>query len=561
MAFTQEGSFTTYNREDDFILKTLPSLLSEKLPDYQIEMQVLRTHELVALARKGEIDIVFGSSGCFASLIPDGIYALATLVTKSSPDPNAAVAGALIVRADRSDLQTIEDLKGKRAIGGITGMFFNYQMPVSAVVDRGYDPEDFFGVLRQVDYPVLKTLEAVKNGRADVGLIRACTLEELPPDEQKHFRVIEPVADSPLRCAHTSRTFPNWTVGAMSHVPSEVAKKISVSLLEMPAQTSAGIAWSIANSFSEIDGLFKSLKFGRYEYLRHWTFERFWSVSWPFVMAGLIALLGLLLHLSRVQRLVAQRTAELRTEMANREELEKHNAVITEKFHRLERISTLGLISNMVAHELRQPLSTLSYCLATMGMVCKREKITNATLERAIAGAKKQSGRINDIVEHVCTYARNEDKSERVEVAPLIDGCVNEALQTGLIRQRPKVTVPGSLVVLANRLELQLVFFNLFKNSAEAAGGEDSGIEIEVTETSTEGVIVLKDRAKVLTENDVCHLGIPTPSMKEKGLGLGLSIVKTIIESRAGRIHFRAAHEKGLIVTITLPKAPSVEGA
>ena len=329
MAFTQEGSFTTYNREDDFILRTLPSLLSEKLPDYQIEMQVLRTHELVALARNGEIDIVFGSSGCFASLIPDGIYALATLVTKSSPDPNAAVAGALIVRADRRDLQTIEDLKGKRAIGGITGMFFNYQMPISAVVDRGYDPEDFFGVLRQVDYPVLKTLEAVKNGRADVGLIRACTLEELPPDEQKLFRVIEPVADSPLRCAHTSRTFPNWTVGAMSHVPSEVAKKITASLLEMPAQTSAGIAWSIANSFSEIDGLFKSLKFGRYEYLRHWTFERFWSVSWPFVMAGLIALLGLLLHLSRVRRLVAQRTAELRTEMANREELEKHNAVIT----------------------------------------------------------------------------------------------------------------------------------------------------------------------------------------------------------------------------------------
>ncbi len=73
-----------------------------------------------------------------------------------------------------------------------------------------------------------------------------------------------------------------------------------------------GIHWKIANSFSQIDDLYKSLKTGRYEYLNHWTLRGFMEKAWPFLLAGLVGLLALILHLSRVQALGTKRTAQLK---------------------------------------------------------------------------------------------------------------------------------------------------------------------------------------------------------------------------------------------------------
>ena len=314
MAFLQEGTpsgFTTYVNADDYVLRKLPQILSQSLPEYRVDVKVYRTASLIKAARSGKVDVIFGSSGCYASLLPDGIYPLATLVTNFAPDPNQAVAGAVVVSSRRTDLNSLKDLKHLSAMSGLESMFFNWQMPASALLDRGLDPYRFFSSLRQVDQPVPKILQALEDGTIDVGLMRACVLEGLPIERRKHFKVIEPAEDSPLACAHTSRLFPNWTVGAMSQVPSDVAKRISLALLTAPPQTEAGIAWSTANSFKSIDQLYRELKWGRYEYLRHWTFTRVWEAVWPFALAALVAFLALMLHLRRVNALVERRTREL----------------------------------------------------------------------------------------------------------------------------------------------------------------------------------------------------------------------------------------------------------
>ena len=226
MAFLQEGTpsvFTTYVNADDYVLRKLPQILSQSLPEYRVDVKVYRTAALIKAARSGKVDVIFGSSGCYASLLPDGIYPLATLVTNFAPDPNQAVAGAVVVSSRRTDLNSLKDLKHLSAMSGLESMFFNWQMPASALLDRGLDPYRFFSSLRQVDQPVPKILQALEDGTIDVGLMRACVLEGLPIERRNHFKVIEPAEDSPLACAHTSRLFPNWTVGAMSQVPSDVA--------------------------------------------------------------------------------------------------------------------------------------------------------------------------------------------------------------------------------------------------------------------------------------------------------------------------------------------------
>ena len=167
MAFLQEGTpsgFTTYVNADDYVLRKLPQILSQSLPEYRVDVKVYRTAALIKAARSGKVDVIFGSSGCYASLLPDGIYPLATLVTNFAPDPNRAVAGAVVVSSRRTDLNSLKDLKHLSAMSGLESMFFNWQMPASALLDRGFGSLPLFSFLR-VPEAWIRTASSVPSDR------------------------------------------------------------------------------------------------------------------------------------------------------------------------------------------------------------------------------------------------------------------------------------------------------------------------------------------------------------------------------------------------------------
>jgi two-component system sensor histidine kinase TtrS len=400
---------------------------------------------------------------------------------------------------------------------------------------------------------VPKILQALEDGTIDVGLMRACVLEGLPIERRNHFKVIEPAEDSPLACAHTSRLFPNWTVGAMSQVPSDVAKRISLALLTAPPQTEASIAWSTANSFKSIDQLYRELKWGRYEYLRHWTFTRVWEAVWPFALAALVAFLALMLHLRRVNALVERRTRELNDEAARRMALEESNTALLQKFHRYEQMSTMGMLSNMVAHEIRQPLSALRYALRTIEMAAARDEEDSAVIEKSCAKARRQTERINDIVEHVCSYARTDRRNLPINLSELIRETVAEAAQMKLIHHAVTLVLPDNVFITGNPLELQLVVLNLLKNSSEAAAGRDPHSKIALTCGEDHVELIVSDETEQLDTQALERIASCGPSQKRDGLGLGLSIVRSIISAHGGSIHFSARADKGLEIHIILP--------
>lgn len=73
-----------------------------------------------------------------------------------------------------------------------------------------------------------------------------------PADHPSGFR--------PLACVQPARRFPNWTVGSISQVPSDVAKIILLTLLTAPPQTVAVIAWSTTYDFESIKQFYRELK-------------------------------------------------------------------------------------------------------------------------------------------------------------------------------------------------------------------------------------------------------------------------------------------------------------
>ncbi len=127
----------------------------------------------------------------------------------------------------------------------------------------------------------------------------------------------------------------------------------------------------------------------------------------------------------------------------------------------------------------------------------------------------------------------------------------------------PAVALVESVPVFAqmDALQIQQVLLNLLKNARDAQRDSPAPVPpIEVRITATEGVITVsvRDHGTPLTDAELAKIFDPFFTTKQEGLGLGLSICRTIIEAHGGALTAcRAEEGVGLILSFTLPQAPS----
>ena len=563
MAFTSEGEYSTHVEAEDRMLAGMAAILNERVPQFRFEAKFYRMDALQEAVRSEAVDLFLASSGFFWEMqLKYGARDLATLVTAQAPDPNRGVAGTIFVRRDRADLKTLADLKDKRLVAGRSNMFLAYQLAMGEVAAAGYDADRFFSSIRHEDLPAETVVEAVLKGKADVGFLRACVLEYRYPDWAQKLRIISPKDDPVFACAHSSALYPNWTLGATAKVPPGVLKEVAGALLSLPPVD--GIAWSLATDFKRIDDLARDLKIGRYAYLRDWSWRGIWRrFQVPIVCFG-IALAALLLHLLRVERLVAKRTRALTEEMERRRKLEAEREAVREHVERLERIQIVGQLSTMIAHDIKQPLAAAGYYIDGLSMLLKRPSPEPEKLARSAERIRRQIERIGLIVDQVRRYAKKEDRRDaRVEIAPLIEKALAECKLPADMRVERKgrlaVASDGEqpaqpLCVRGNLLELECVFINLIRNAVEAQREvkDDAFVSIDCEVVQMEGdgsalCVRIANNGAVLTQAAIERLREPLVSSKPDGLGLGLQIAESIVEAHAGRFSMKPGSGEGAL--------------
>ena len=94
---------------------------------------------------------------------------------------------------------------------------------------------------------------------------------------------------------------------------------------------------------------------------------------------------------------------------------------------------------------------------------------------------------------------------------------------------------------------------NLLRNASEAQGSLSEPIRISVTQAENKVEISILDKGRNLSEEELEKLKVPLTSTKENGMGLGLTIVKTIVEAHQGKISFKRNTDVGLTVTVSFP--------
>jgi signal transduction histidine kinase len=116
-------------------------------------------------------------------------------------------------------------------------------------------------------------------------------------------------------------------------------------------------------------------------------------------------------------------------------------------------------------------------------------------------------------------------------------------------------TVSSTLIVNADKNQMNRAFSNLIKNAIQAIPSDRNGaIEIISSVNTDNYIIEIKDNGKGISEDEQDKIFTPNFTTKSTGMGLGLAMVKNIIENANGTITFKTAQDVGTSFFIELPK-------
>lgn len=538
--------------------------------DYRVPSE-----ELEEGIRKGEVDVFVASSGFYYRLMREGARSLATLISDQQPDPNHGTATTLLVRAEDDRFQTLADLKGHRLSASYETAFMSFRIGMGEIAKRGFDPETFFSGISFLDETYHEAIVAkLHTGEAQAAMVRSCWLESQPPNVQKRYRVIDPKTNDPLRCLHTSATYPNLMVSVSRGSPPGAAQRIAQTLFNLK-DLPTGHHWGIATDLRAIDDLYRTLKIEHYAYLREMSFADWWTRYKVYVYGVFAGIALLLVHVWRTEVLVRRRTKELREVMEEERRARSEVDRMRERMEGLQKMTVLGQLGNLIAHELAQPLAAVQYYAEGLRLLVERSVPQSDLLKTSVQGIEKGLQRTKAIVEKVRRYSKNETfRSDRIDLRKTIDvvlAALNADLRQAVHCRRP--AAGETALVCGDTLELELLFSNLLKNAFEAAysalsekvrpaisGGteeaSDACVSIDLAVTDGAVTVTIENTGTVLSDDEIKRLTEPFFTSKSTGLGLGVPIAIGLAEASGGHIDFTRRESGGLRVCVTLPRAP-----
>ncbi|CAI07853.1 Sensor histidine kinase [Aromatoleum aromaticum EbN1] len=515
--------------------------LQTALPGRKVRLALLDHQGLDDAVAAGTVDFVITNPGHYIELeARSGASRILTLDASPGRAPERSIGSAVITRADRQEVRAFDDLRGRRVAIVAREGFGGYQTVRRELASLGIDPERDFAELKTVGFPMSRVLEAVANGDADAGIVRACLLESRP-EWATAFRVVGKRDEPGFPCATSTRLYPDWPLATLRHTSPTLAKAVAIALLAM-APDGNGMAWSVPADYQSVHEMFRELQIGPYANLREPTLMMLAERYWPWVAFLAVLLSAWILYTVRVEHLVHLRTAELHAALAVREALEARMRAGQEQADHLARLSVLGELSGTLAHELNQPLAAIGNYAESLRRRIDNGRLTGEAVREASSEISGQAERAAAILGRIRDFAKKRAAVREV-VAPreMVGEAV--ALFRGMLGNAPAVEVtdelPPSTSVEVDSLQIQQVLLNLLKNGYDATRGfgpEQQRLIVTISRSDDNVRIVVRDFGTGLDAATRERLFEPFFSTKPDGLGLGLSICRTIAEAHRGRL-------------------------
>ncbi len=246
--------------------------LTSTVPGYRFKIVPLSFDRLRLAVERGEVDFVLANPFYYVWLEEEfGVSRIATLINGSMKASLTSFGGVVFTRSDHEDINSVEDLRGKVFAAVDARSFGGWIMAWYEFFSMGIEPERYFSRLLfsgTHDGVVRDVLE----GRADAGTVRSDTLERMAREgllDLGSVKLLMKNRDDPFPFLLSTRLYPEWPMAALASTSMDLARKVAVALMNMPADSPAArqasvTGWTIPLEYNKVRSILKELRIGPY---------------------------------------------------------------------------------------------------------------------------------------------------------------------------------------------------------------------------------------------------------------------------------------------------------
>jgi signal transduction histidine kinase/ligand-binding sensor domain-containing protein len=288
-----------------------------------------------------------------------------------------------------------------------------------------------------------------------------------------------------------------------------------------------------------------------------------WAKAVYILLAG-VAVAALLWWWSKVH----QRQLEAQREQQEKDRIVAEAQAQLETFSHLSRVTEVSEMAAGLAHEIWQPLSAIALNASSAIKLLELPEPDLDEARQAMGDIAQDQRRAIDIIEQLrrglksgSRQARRVDLNAAAKAAAAFAQRYSAAQNAAVLLE----LAPSVPPVLGNETQLQQAIQNLIRNGLEATAAFPEGARVVTVQTSPAAggrmvVVEVQDSGPGVPEDLKSRIFDPQFSTKAEGLGLGLTIVKSIVGMHGGRISVENAPQAGAVFRIELPAAPPAAG-
>lgn len=247
-------------------------------------------------------------------------------------------------------------------------------------------------------------------------------------------------------------------------------------------------------------------------------------------------------------------------DLTERQQAEKRLQELQNELVHVSRLTSLGEMASALAHEINQPLSAIANYLKGSKILLAREEVPHDRLADAVDRAAAEALRAGNIIRRLRDFVARGETERAVENLPKL---VEEASALALVGASEHGVLvqfsfdPSIDVVLVDKVQIQQVVLNLVRNAVDAFADVPEGprtLTIAIAPLGDMACISVTDSGPGVSSEIKEQLFQPFLTTKRTGMGIGLSISRTIVEAHGGKIWVEPAPGHGARFNFTVPR-------
>ena len=550
--------------------------LSSQVAGCEFHLVPLDLDGMHAAEERGELDFILTNPGNYVELESHhGVSRIATLLNDRHGGPAKMFGAVIFTRANRSDIQSLDDLRGKSFAAVDRAAFGGFQMAWRELKEAGVDPFTDLAELRFMGFPQDEIVYAVRDGRVDAGTVRTDILERL--DDQgviklADFSILNPQVSDEFPLLRSTRLYPEWAFAKSDAASDDLALDVSMALLQMPRDdpaTRAGkyTGWTVPLDYYRVHELFQELGVAPYLVVGEISFtevlRRYWY--WLVLLFGIIAFSAILNIY--IKREVVRRTAQLSE--ANRtlqDQILERQRAEKEVRELLDENRTLVGKSLVVQEDERRHLSRelhdeLGQCITA---IQADAEIISEYAGRCDPGLKKSAEAIKDVSARIYDFVHS--TMLRLRPSILDDLGLAETLreevdawQTRHRNTSCMLSINADLDGLDEQTEITIyrIVQECLTNIAKHANACNVAIDFDLVDDvmTDKSDAVPVSMLRITIKDD----GIGMDPEPARSRGLGLIGIRERAGALGGVLNIHTAKGQGVAIIVTLPLDQGVE--